>query len=285
MRFYEWERHPVFGSQEPTDTANLLFHYTSLSNAAAVALTGQLLLSPLSVLNDPQESTTRSVATMTYGSREVPSRIVPDHEREGYDLALRNLRAGVRVACFTADAAVGTPGSPARDDGRGYARQRIWAQYGDSHHGVCLVFDRVRLEESTEREFGENFRSKPVHYVPGHDTASIKAVVADFDNPDPLNHFETRVLPSLLSKNADWEGEREHRIVAWDRSGPVCSLTVVDAIRGLVLGLAVQPRLLPVAQRIAEVFEVVDNTAGLMLSGSVLRAVPAIGINGKGSAE
>ena len=35
--------------------------------------------------------------------------------------------------------------SPDEDYRRGYARPRMWEQYGDNHRGVCLVFDKAEL--------------------------------------------------------------------------------------------------------------------------------------------
>jgi hypothetical protein len=258
-----------------------LFHYTSLASAAAIALTGQLFLSPLSVLNDPQEATAGPISTMTGGTGGVPPKSVATHERIGFELLLESLRDTVRVACLTRDADAGNPGTAARMDARGYARPRIWTQYGDKHAGVCLVLDRAAMEVAVKHQFGSRVRSEPVTYVAGFDTALHAAETVDFDNPDPKRHFQDHVLASLFNKNADWEGEREHRIVVWGHSDPVCAVPIVSAVVGLVLGLSFPAHQIPVARRVSETFDVVRNTALLSLNNRVLDPSPPIGPDGE----
>lgn len=47
------------------------------------------------------------------------------------------------LACMTMDNPSAT--GPVSTWDRGWARSRMWAQYGESHRGVCLVFDRESM--------------------------------------------------------------------------------------------------------------------------------------------
>lgn len=281
MRLDEWAAHPMFGSGEPADPERWLFHYTSLASAAAIALTGDMLLSPLAVLNDPQEAAARPIMTITAGDLANRPRSVTDDERAAFEQTLEQLRGTIRVGCFTRDAAIGSPSTAARFDGRGYARPRTWAQYGDGHTGACLVLDRQRLEVEAERLFGGRRRCEPVGYAAGFDDVLHLAETVAFDRPDPDRHFRERVIGSLLRKNADWQGEREYRIVVWGHHDVVCALPVADAVVGLVLGVRFPAHQMPIARKIAERFDVVEDCALLMMNNAVLDPHPLAGPDGK----
>lgn len=278
----DWTNHRIFGGSEPIDADRFIFHYTSVGNAAGIALTKQLMLSPLTLLNDPQEATMRSVMTVTTsGSSGERPKKVTEWERVGFEIILSQHRESVRVGCFTRDAGLGSSGTARRSNNRGYARQRTWTQYGESHSGICLVLDRVQLENVMKETLGTKARSSPVEYVEGFSKALSSAETVDFDNPDPRTHFEEAIVPSLFFKNSDWCNEREHRIVVWDWSHPSCSLALSQGVVGIVLGLKFEARMMPVALDIAKAFQVEDSTAILMLNNAVLDPVPVAGRDGQ----
>lgn len=143
----------------------LLFHYTSVERAAAIALTGRLVLSPLSVLNDPRESQIRGTVRVTYGLPALDVGAEADEERlvDEHESTLRELRARIRVACFTHDERDNEVVS--RDnDVRGFARQRMWAQYADANRGCCLVLDRQSLTR-TQALLGRSGRKSTTSLV------------------------------------------------------------------------------------------------------------------------
>ena len=80
-----------------------------------------------------------------------------------------------------------------------------------------------------------------------------------------------------LHKNADWEAEREFRIVVphWDEKS--CQLPIKGAVIGIALGVQFDPSQIPLAQEIARVFEVEANTALLMMHNAVLVPNPVVG--------
>jgi hypothetical protein len=96
-----WRAHPIFGDAQPTDPEKWLCHYTTLTSAAAIALTGQFMLSPLSTLNDPQESTRRPMTTLTFDVRGKPPSNVSTEERMEFERIMDKLRDQVRIGCFT----------------------------------------------------------------------------------------------------------------------------------------------------------------------------------------
>lgn len=95
VRLTEWEKHPIFGGEQPASPDRWIFHYTTIDRAASIALVGALSLSPLNVLNDPRESKERQVETMTpsfaRGSLPQSPRTVSDEERRAYERQIVDL--------------------------------------------------------------------------------------------------------------------------------------------------------------------------------------------------
>ena len=95
----------------------------------------------------------------------------------------------------------------------------MWAHYGDSHHGVCLVFD------PTEPLFAT---AQPVHYK------SIRPVV----NP-LVNSREEMLDAAMFTKSDHWAYEKEWRMLQYKRGAGL--YTVPDAaLVQVVLGSQVE---------------------------------------------
>ena len=80
------------------------------------------------------------------------SRASPDHDRATNDVyaLIKAARDRMRVLSLTCDANDGG-GYPAFDGC--WSRPRMWEQYGDNHEGVCLLFDRSRLERVVDEQW------------------------------------------------------------------------------------------------------------------------------------
>lgn len=216
----EWEE-SIFLSDRYDDT-EFVMHYTSVERAAAIALTQSLVLSPLRVLNDPRESQQRQSIRVTYSIPGGP--VMPDVADDvgiQHDAALWALRNQVRVGCFTADARAHPRGTGRDADERGFARPRMWAQYGAGHAGCCLVMNREALE-SAARGLSAKVHCGRVRYVEGVDLALHEAELVELNDPTTgrtgpdLTKQQRAMVKSLFSKNADWATEREFRIVVED---------------------------------------------------------------------
>lgn len=286
----DWER-SLFDNAPGLDGSELLFHYTSVERAAAMALTQSMLLSPLSVLNDPREAQTRGTTMVTYTvlGEEEPDLdgLADDHEAE-----VRRLRAQVRIACFTMDARNGSNTMLADRDSRGFARPRMWAQYGDGNRGCCIVLNRqsiISAAQSRADHSKRRVKSGAVTYVQGFDHLLHEAETADFNDPltgvpgsDPSAQHD-RVIDSLFSKNADWAAEREFRVVVdgWDNGDP-CVIPLEGCVLGIAFGTAFQAHHLPIAEAIRSRFELNDTMLALMsVAYGSLVAFPLVGPDGK----
>src|SRR5215218_7593821 len=113
----------------------LLYHYTKADVALEAILPNRTLrLNPFAVMRDPLEY--RDLPMMLrYGDQDAVERLPL---REAQEL-IRDLRAEMRILSLTMDAS-GYNDERLRAFARGYARPRMWEQYGDAHRGICLAF-------------------------------------------------------------------------------------------------------------------------------------------------
>ena len=104
----------------------------------------------------------------------------------------------------------------------------MWAQYGDCHRGVCLIFRTnqfldatgARFNESTPRFYGSvQYVNRPV--VPNLFSPDEQQYMIDLESFETvgrdqylLQHVVAHRNRLFLEKMTDWENEREWRIVA-----------------------------------------------------------------------
>ncbi len=217
--------------------------------------------------------------TVTVSEINESPAIVQEHERQSVEEQVWSYRAGLRVACFTVDRRIGGRGTARRGDGRGFARSRMWAMYGDRHRGACLVFDRQELLSIASSTFGDGVSAAGVTYCAGFDNSLADAETVQYPNPN-LDLCLDRALKSLFRKNRDWSGEGEFRIVTRDATG-VTQLPVRNAVRGVVFGCDLPAHHLPIARAAAEALGVQEHAALLVPNNNVLQAWPIMGPDGE----
>lgn len=240
---------------------HLLFHYTSAETALRHILPeGKLRMNPYEAMRDPLEN------------KEIPFAIrLRTESSASIDLldaqaAVRDMRNQMRLLSLTSDA-TGYDSPQLRAFGRGYARPRMWEQYGGKHTGICLAFDAGLMT----RDFWEELQRHgspacgPVEYTPGGFATSE----ARWLDGDGLT--ESNMLPALTAhivrhhhafwflKLCDWETEFEYRFVLFspdaNHKDPI-DLPFGKALRGLVLGERFDSTVLPAARRLAQRYDV-----------------------------
>lgn len=134
---------------------------------------------------------------------------------------------------------------------RGWAKPAMWHHYAHAHTGVCLMFEREALHRSFEsnlahaallcgpvtysdeghipKDWSEPFTVSLLHYTGGFDTAL-----------EARRHFAQWYRSLFLSKLNDWSHEREYRWLCFDSIPGICDVPFQDALRGLVLGSAIE---------------------------------------------
>lgn len=196
------------------------YHYTRFDRLQQILAGGQLRMGPYSSTNDPRE--TKS----WYPSLTVPN----DGSALSHDEFMHlladidgRLRGRTKVLCLTRDARPKDELDSVFQFRRGYARARMWDQYGDRHAGACLVFDRSRLHSAVVAaaapavpRFGNvRYENRPVGPVGGFnfDFARLRenGVEAEADA-----FLQEHAGELFFRKNTDWESELEFRYVVVD---------------------------------------------------------------------
>jgi Protein of unknown function (DUF2971) len=251
--------HAFFDALNAGTRTSFLHHYTSLDTALAYILPRQeLRLNPFRNTNDPREYKDFSIrlAGIPVGTAvyEKVRRIAQGLLKDTWSLAcltMDNPQAGDHVSSWD----------------RGWARSRMWAQYGHAHSGVCLVFDRGRMVEDVvaQLEAEGDAGHGPVAYL---NSASLDAFVIDGsridpDNPLPavINQLWGHRDTLLRQKLEDWETEYEYRFLLrrepedGGTPGPFLA-DVRSSLRGIVLGHAVSAGYLPSIDALCETLQI-----------------------------
>ena len=162
------------------------------------------------------------------------------------------------IGCFTSDVyeALGTREREDRGEDiiaamyeRGHSHPRMWAQYGDSYKGACLVLDKARLDTA-------------VKSAAGFGGSSVRACRVEYRNPPPL-HSIGQPDPLMMSMDAvehlgldraveahiaqhwkelffvkarDWEQECEFRWLVKMDSGDEFFVDIGNSLVGIALG-------------------------------------------------
>ena len=119
---------------------------------------------------------------------------------------------------------------------KGWARSRMWAQYADSHKGVCLIFDKENLVKSFKNAFDAcDTYCKEVTYT---------------NNLYPLQESLAQNCKSLLTsekidflfqKCQDFRDEQEFRLLLVDKSlkspDELVSFSISDSLCGVIPGV------------------------------------------------
>jgi hypothetical protein len=227
----------VFGDVVPN---KYLYHYTRREIAMdRILWTGELRLGPLASTNDPRESKRWLVSIASVNeqvSDEEFFRLVEETDR-----LIRNT---TKLASFTRDAPLATAPPPNEVFARGFAHSRMWAQYGDAHRGVCLIFDRELLTRRvTDTLAGDgDLYHGPVHYE-NRPHMEIRASELDYGAIHERGlvtvveqHVKQHHQGLFFVKNTDWASEWEYRYLFRNQVAKPAFVAIQDSLVGAVLG-------------------------------------------------
>jgi hypothetical protein len=195
-----------------------LYHYTTLETALVHILpTRQLRLSPFSRMRDPREYKQWFPGAVGFGDYNIDA-LMPVYEES--DRRFNLLRDEFNLLSLTLD------GADQEEDvyGRGFARSRLWELYAGRNSGVCLVLRKDEAIESIASQLDERGRAAhgPVHYEnhPTHTDVmfTLEELTAGDVNAIADRIAEQHLTELFLTKNTEWESEREYRFIV--RSKP-----------------------------------------------------------------
>jgi len=218
-----------------TDTSGLVYHYTRASAALEGILESMTMrLTPVSDGNDPWESRTQAAGFHAEGEEGFPPDLFASLDR-------RVRRA--RRACFCRD----DPDCPLdglrRDYAKscyGWARDRMWGQYADAHRGVCLWFNRDKLQQSAREALGLLGECIAAEVTYPDDDWPPKSQAIDMVALRDLGeeaYLRRQARWRFFEKRKDWEGEREYRILLLPAEGnPVAQVPIATSLVAIIIG-------------------------------------------------
>ncbi len=221
------------------DSSNFVGHYTSMKVACEFILKDrQIRFSSLRSTNDPRENKERMIGVGWTGHHKPPAQ-----ERVSASEALKRAYLDFsKVFCGTVDA----------ENPRGlntkkcFGRPRMWAQYGDNHGGVCLVFDRAALDVEIRASVSTEASIYSDLVVYDDSLKSVSAVLNDLDydrireidlEPALKEQVEKFHLGLFFRKDSDWISESEHRWVIHRWTDGYEYFGFGDSLRAIVLGV------------------------------------------------
>lgn len=236
----------IIGFQTPDA---LVYHYTRMDIARDFIIPKRKLkVGSITKTNDPKETRNWkfTLATQRNGN------LLAYNTDEWSKKLSHALKANTKVACFSRDAQP-LSGDHTRDIFlRGWGKPRMWAHYAGNHTGVCLVFDRQKLDHSICKTFG--FYSK----VYRGDVVYVNRGIAydwhgDFTlNVDELErrgfeayvstHFHTFVKQLFFQKMRDWRDESEFRWIVQDDNPEDAFVDITHALVAIIYGDDANPK-------------------------------------------
>lgn len=228
------------------NSQELLFHYTTRDAALGGILPSRKFrFSSFEDMRDPYENKDWSLP----GASNVDALNDPEGEaanRRYFEVqAIANdVKRQARLAGFCMSGRVDR-----NTCDHGWSRASMWEHYGESHRGVCLVFDREKLISSTLESLHSAELPKP-YYKPVlyeldfryNPMIEINREVVDM-NSEQLRAFMFQFVEDhnehlFYRKATDWSTEMEFRFVVTVPDGfssPI-EVDVQDALVGLVAG-------------------------------------------------
>ena len=237
----------------------MVCHYTSKDNAISILEKKQIFLSPLASCDDPRESKQWGFGFIGAGT------ICLENYSDVPNIFSSYIRNNSRVLCFCGwnDEKLDfsenmVPHYREAYYRAGFARSRMWSQYGKRHTGICLVFDKTRLEEDFESSFETKKKfSGSVEYQ-YYLESFVKARKIECRNI--LNHSIDEALGMQIDanfheyfflKSMDYLDEHEYRLVVIVEDGDTISLPIESSLKAIIVGVDFPP----------EEFERIDGLA------------------------
>jgi hypothetical protein len=225
-------------------TDDAIFHYTKASIALEkILFEGKFRLSLLKDTNDPWEYKYK-LLSMTGWS--LPPQIEKLYS-EAHTVADRIIRMESRVMCFCSNISptiILDSGETIQDtvvSSNGWNKSRMWAQYGENHRGICLVFSR-RIIEAEFADVKEEIIAKNIQYttraiIPPHAyTLNGNKLAEDGVENYCYRHIKEHADDLFFIKHIDYRDESEYRVVVFDPKQQYEYIDIRKSIKGVIAG-------------------------------------------------
>jgi len=240
-------------------TEKMVCHYTKTQVAIKILKSKRLRFNPLSESNDPRES---KEWTFGFGSSEI--HCIKEHENDLKKLS-KYVSKKSKILCFC-----GWNDSKMNFEKQaipfyresfyrvGWAKSRMWSQYGEGHQGICLVFDKDSLKFEMKRQFQDHLKFSgivkyclsPWSFITGRKIDCMKFIINGFEHT--IRHqIEKYHEEYYFTKHIDYRDENEFRLVVISDEECPLELPIQDSLRGVIVGIDSPKRTWPVVQKLS----------------------------------
>ena len=224
-----------------------LFHYTRTSTALEHILPdGKLKLSLLKDTNDPREYKFKLLNLQGWSL----SKKVEGFARKAHPIFDRILRGQCRVMCFCTNVLPEIEmesGKVEKDQyasNVGWNKSRMWSQYGENHHGMCLVFSRSSILKHLKALNGAftwqvsgHVRYMRNDRIPRSAvTLNGNQLAEDGVEKYCAQHIQGHYRDLFLTKHVDYRDEAEYRFIIADPSNNCEFINITTALRVVIAG-------------------------------------------------
>ena len=218
-----------------TKKPDYLFHYTSAITAIKKILPKmQLKMGQLSKMNDVNENLLHISNPENY----VGLKNADWWDRFTKPLTDKRSQNG-KVLCFSTDS----------NHKKGYALQRMWAQYGDTNKGVCLAIDYDKFVLENKEQFAklgieEDYISYSENIFnqlaqPPNENLLVLNEDGRFSLEETYLKMKSNnsfIKNNFFCKNEDWSGELEYRFLAFSERRKPIFLSFKNSLDLVILG-------------------------------------------------
>jgi hypothetical protein len=225
---------------------DMVCHYTGKDKAISILNDKRINFSPLESCNDPRES-----KQWNFGFIGSEQRFCLENYGEALNIFDNSIKNNSMILCFCGwnNEEMNFKKNMVADFRQpyyrvGFARSRMWSQYGMGHTGVCLVFDKKQLEEEFKSSFETNkkfageveyqyylesfVRSRKIKCRNMIDHSVDEALGMQIDE-----YFHEFFFLKLM----DYRDEHEYRLVVIVDDGDSIGLPIESSLRGVIVGI------------------------------------------------
>ncbi|MEX1013536.1 MAG: DUF2971 domain-containing protein [Candidatus Paceibacterota bacterium] len=121
-----------------------------------------------------------------------------------------------------------------------FGKPKMWAHYGQNHEGICLVFNKKRLNHEIRESLNKEIWSKEIDYSEKEISISKKSpysisIINKNKKEEILKHLDDHYEELLFRKKKDWESEKEFRWAFFEKE-EISLIEFKDSLVAVVLG-------------------------------------------------
>lgn len=230
-----------------------LFHYTNMKKTKLILEGRRFKPSLKGSMTDPNEFIPKDIGWAVWG--EVPGdddSIRAMHQTAAVALSriksLTQEKSQIMCFCSNSRPYIDVPNEEPHGDStvsdEGWAKSRMWIQYGDRHEGCCLVFSKEKLKGAIDRTTGRVESAFPpwdeaVWYIKGlkgHEPPEPNVIDRIGAEEYARGYMARNYHDIYFKKDIDFRDESEYRFVIVSPQGGIEYVDISDSIKGVIVG-------------------------------------------------